>query len=73
MEQIQLFQIGDLNLEELCRGFKTCKPDSLVWRLAIILAQALHNLGGSRALAHLWYEFTQEMRYRWEKTISIPG
>lgn len=69
-----IFLQNDLGyIDVLCNGFKTCGVDSLVWRLAIVLAQALHNLGGGRAMAHLWYEFTQEMRYRWEKSIVLPG
>ncbi|KAI4464157.1 rab3 gtpase-activating protein catalytic subunit [Holotrichia oblita] len=61
------------NHENLFRGYKTCSYDSLVWRLAIVLAQAAESLGGTKALAHLWYEFSQEMRYRWEKSYLIPG
>lgn len=56
-----------------CPGVKTCSPDSLVWRLAVLLAQAMVSLGGARTLAYLWYEFVQEMRYRWENSILIPG
>lgn len=61
------------NYENIFRGYKTCGYDSLVWRLAIVLAQAAESLGGTKALAHLWYEFSQEMRYRWEKSYLIPG
>ncbi|RZC05011.1 rab3 GTPase-activating protein catalytic subunit [Asbolus verrucosus] len=61
------------SLEHECRGFKTCASDSLIWRLAIVLAHALQSLGGIRAFSHLWFEFAQEMRYRWEKSIPIPG
>ncbi|XP_068905492.1 rab3 GTPase-activating protein catalytic subunit isoform X2 [Tenebrio molitor] len=62
-----------LNLEQQCRGLKTCSPDSLIWRLSIVLAHALQSLGGIRAFSHLWFEFVQEMRYRWEKSIPISG
>lgn len=61
------------NLEEDFKGFKTCGRDSLVWRLAIVLAHSLQSLGGPKAFAHIWYEFVQEMRYRWDKTMPIPG
>lgn len=61
------------NLEEEFKGFRTCGVDSLVWRLSIVLAHALQSLGGLKALAHIWYEFVQEMRYRWDKSMPIPG
>ncbi|XP_018336159.1 rab3 GTPase-activating protein catalytic subunit-like [Agrilus planipennis] len=60
-------------IENLSKGFKTCNSDSLVTRLAIVLAQAQNTLGGPRSLAQLWFEFYQEMRYRWEKSVIIPG
>ncbi|XP_065162898.1 rab3 GTPase-activating protein catalytic subunit [Atheta coriaria] len=60
-------------IDEKYKGFKTCKVDSLVWRLSIILCHALYSLGGARAVAHIWFEFVQEMRYRWERSIMIPG
>lgn len=52
---------------------KTCDKDSLLWRLVISLGHAVQALGGVRAFSHLWFEFVQEMRYRWDKSISIPG
>lgn len=52
---------------------KSCGFDSLIWRLAIILTQCGHSLGGVKTVAHVWYEFVQEMRFRWEKSIKIPG
>ncbi|CAG9853851.1 unnamed protein product [Phyllotreta striolata] len=61
------------NLDEEFKGFKTCSSDSLIWRLSIILSHCLQSLGGLRAFAHVWYEFVQEMRYRWEKSMPIPG
>lgn len=64
---------ANINIDAPFRGFKTCSVDSLIWRFSIVLAQALHTYGGFRALSHLWFEFVQEMRYRWEKSISIPG
>ncbi|GLV38850.1 RAB3 GTPase activating protein catalytic subunit 1 [Carabus blaptoides fortunei] len=61
------------DIENMSRGIKSCGPDSLVWRLSIVLAQAMISLGGAKCVAYLWYEFVQEMRYRWEKNITIPG
>ena len=55
------------------KGFKTTAEDSLVWRLSIVLAHCLQSFGGIKAFCHMWYEFVQEMRYRWEKCIMIPG
>nr|XP_022900950.1 rab3 GTPase-activating protein catalytic subunit [Onthophagus taurus] len=60
-------------IEDLFNGYKTCANDSLVWRLSITLAQTLDTLGGIRSMAHLWFEFVQEMRYRWDKSVAIPG
>ncbi|XP_076667332.1 RAB3 GTPase activating protein subunit 1 isoform X2 [Andrena cerasifolii] len=59
--------------EDQWKGVKTCAMDSLVWRFAIVAAHCTHNLGGMSALAQLWYEFVQEIRYRWETNILIPG
>lgn len=61
------------DIENMSRGIKSCGSDSLVWRLSIVLAQAMISLGGAKSVAYLWYEFVQEMRYRWEKNITIPG
>ncbi|XP_019887701.2 rab3 GTPase-activating protein catalytic subunit isoform X2 [Ooceraea biroi] len=55
------------------KGVKTCATDSLVWRLSVVAAHCTHNLGGVMALAQLWHEFVQEIRFRWEKTIFVPG
>nr|XP_033333565.1 rab3 GTPase-activating protein catalytic subunit isoform X1 [Megalopta genalis] len=59
--------------EDQWRGLKTCAMDSLIWRLAIVAAHCTYNLGGAGALAQLWYEFVQEIRFRWERSILIPG
>ncbi|XP_017796129.1 PREDICTED: rab3 GTPase-activating protein catalytic subunit isoform X3 [Habropoda laboriosa] len=68
---------GDLTIcnvdEDQWKGVKTCVMDSLVWRLAIVAAHCTHNLGGTAALAQVWYEFVQEVRFRWERNILIPG
>lgn len=68
---------GDVNGynidDDLCKGIKTCVPDGLVWRLSIVAAHCSHNLGGPNALAQLWHEFIQEIRFRWEQNIIIPG
>ncbi|XP_017884521.1 rab3 GTPase-activating protein catalytic subunit isoform X2 [Ceratina calcarata] len=68
---------GDVTIcnvdEDQWKGVKTCAMDSLVWRLSIVAAHCTHNLGGMTALAQLWYEFVQEIRFRWERSILIPG
>ncbi|XP_050306543.1 rab3 GTPase-activating protein catalytic subunit [Anthonomus grandis grandis] len=61
------------NFEEQFKGFKTCNEDSLIWRLSVVLCHTLQSLGGIKAFCHIWYEFVQEMRYRWEKGMMIPG
>ncbi|XP_053665120.1 rab3 GTPase-activating protein catalytic subunit-like [Anopheles marshallii] len=52
---------------------KSANPDSLVHRLATLLALCNVCFGGKRAVAQLWAEFAQEMRYRVERCIQIPG
>ncbi|XP_019546158.3 rab3 GTPase-activating protein catalytic subunit [Aedes albopictus] len=52
---------------------KSANPDSLVHRLALLLAVCNSYYGGKRAVAQLWAEFSQEMRYRVERCIQIPG
>uniref|UniRef100_A0A182UX67 Uncharacterized protein n=2 Tax=Anopheles merus TaxID=30066 RepID=A0A182UX67_ANOME len=52
---------------------KSANPDSLVHRLATLLALCNACFGGKRAVAQLWAEFAQEMRYRVERCIQIPG
>ncbi|XP_008553461.1 rab3 GTPase-activating protein catalytic subunit [Microplitis demolitor] len=59
--------------EDLWKGIKTCALDSLVWRLAVVTAHCRQNLGGITAVAQIWHEFVQEMRYRWDESILIPG
>ncbi|XP_030764613.1 rab3 GTPase-activating protein catalytic subunit-like [Sitophilus oryzae] len=61
------------NMDEEFKGFKTCAEDLLPWRLAIVLSHCLQSLGGLKAFCQLWYEFVQEMRYRWEKSTMILG
>lgn len=52
---------------------KSSFDDSLVHRFGTLLALCVTYLGGMRAVAQLWAEFTQEMRYRIERGIQIPG
>lgn len=52
---------------------KSAHPDSLVHRLAMLLGICNSYYGGKRAVAQLWAEFAQEMRYRVERCIQIPG
>uniref|UniRef100_A0A8D8V0Z5 Rab3 GTPase-activating protein catalytic subunit n=1 Tax=Cacopsylla melanoneura TaxID=428564 RepID=A0A8D8V0Z5_9HEMI len=68
----QIIKQDDVTQEGL-GGFKSCPPDGLVWRLAISSAQALYTMGGAKSFAHVWFEFVQELRYRWENSIRIPG
>ncbi|XP_053599638.1 rab3 GTPase-activating protein catalytic subunit [Plodia interpunctella] len=57
---------------KLCGYVKTSPEGGLVWRLSVTAAM-LHDAGGLPYLAHLWYEFTQELQYRWEHRIIVPG
>ncbi|XP_012275446.1 rab3 GTPase-activating protein catalytic subunit [Orussus abietinus] len=59
--------------EDQWKGVKSSAVDGLVWRLAIVAAHCTQSFGGAAALAQLWHEFVQEIRFRWEKSISIPG
>lgn len=52
---------------------KSAHPDSLVHRLGTLMAVCNSYYGGKRAVAQLWAEFSQEMRYRVERCIQIPG
>lgn len=60
------FQVDPLRI-------KTAHSDSLVHRMAAMLALCNSYYGGVRAMAQLWAEFTQEMRFRIERCIQIPG
>lgn len=57
---------------KLCNYVKTSPEGGLVWRLSVTAAR-LYDAGGLPYLAHLWYEFTQELQYRWEHRIVVPG
>ncbi|XP_046989367.1 rab3 GTPase-activating protein catalytic subunit [Schistocerca americana] len=72
-ENIGSHSSSDNRQEEQLLNIKSAPVDSLVWRLAIVMSHVVHTLGGIRAAAYLWFEFTQEMRYRWDKCILIPG
>lgn len=63
---------GDGSEGKLCSYVKTSPAGGLVWRLSVSAARLL-DAGGLPYLAHLWYEFTQELQYRWERKIRIPG
>ena len=56
-----------------CPRIKSALPDSLVLRLSSLLVTCYSYFGGLAGLAQLWAEFTQEMRYRLERCIQIPG
>jgi hypothetical protein len=36
------------------------------------MSHVIHTLD-DKAAAHLWFEFTEEMTYRWENGYMIPG
>lgn len=62
----------DGNGSKLSSYVKSSPEDCLVWRLSVTAAK-LHDAGGLSYLAHLWYEFIQELQYRWEMQIPVPG
>ncbi|CAK1602818.1 unnamed protein product [Parnassius mnemosyne] len=63
---------NDGNESKLCNYVKTSPEDGLVWRLSVTAARLL-DAGGLPYLAHFWYEFVQELQYRWEHRILVPG
>ena len=65
--------ISALWLQDSSTKLKSAPVGGLIWRLAIVMSHVVHTMGGVKAAAHLWYEFTQEMRYRWENGYTIPG
>lgn len=65
------YNFGTVEFDPL--KIKSALPDSLVFRLSLLLAICNTEFGGMSAVAHLWAEFTQEMRYRVERCIQIPG
>ncbi|KAK6623726.1 hypothetical protein RUM43_009579 [Polyplax serrata] len=60
-------------LNKTLTGMKSAPYDGLLWRLATAMSHVIHAMGGLRAAAYFWYEFTQELRYRWENGILIQG
>uniref|UniRef100_A0A0A9XWU8 Rab3 GTPase-activating protein catalytic subunit n=1 Tax=Lygus hesperus TaxID=30085 RepID=A0A0A9XWU8_LYGHE len=64
---------GEAEKSSTQQRMKTCNVDGLVWRLSVMMAHALHMLGGPKAAAHLWHEFCQELRFRWTTAHLIPG
>lgn len=66
---ILFFQDGG---QKLCSYVKTSPEGGLVWRVSVTAARLL-DAGGLPYLAHLWYEFCQELQYRWEHRILVPG
>ncbi|XP_028155802.1 rab3 GTPase-activating protein catalytic subunit isoform X2 [Ostrinia furnacalis] len=71
-EQLEVEFKSEANEAKLCNYVKTSPYGGLVWRLSVTAAR-LHDAGGLAYLAHLWYEFTQELQYRWEHRIVVPG
>ncbi|XP_026757234.2 rab3 GTPase-activating protein catalytic subunit [Galleria mellonella] len=66
------FKQADSSEPKLCSYIKTSPEGGLVWRMSVTAAR-LYDAGGLLYLAHLWYEFTQELQYRWEHRILVPG
>ncbi|XP_058815119.1 rab3 GTPase-activating protein catalytic subunit-like isoform X2 [Topomyia yanbarensis] len=71
LHEYNIPQLGQSEFDPL--KIKSAHPDSLVHRLTILLAVCNSYFGGKRAVAQLWAEFAQEMRYRVERCIQIPG
>ncbi|KAL4712908.1 hypothetical protein ACJJTC_011978 [Scirpophaga incertulas] len=71
-DQLEIEYKGDGSDNKLCNYVKTSPQGGLVWRLSVTAAR-LYDAGGLQYLAHLWYEFTQELQYRWEHRILVPG
>lgn len=61
-----VFQFDPLRIKSAFDG-------SLIHRFSMLLALCGTYLGGLRAIAQLWIEFAQEMRYRVERSVFIPG
>ncbi|XP_051158910.1 rab3 GTPase-activating protein catalytic subunit [Leptopilina boulardi] len=59
--------------ENKWKGIKSCAIGSLIWRLAIVAVYCLSSSGGIKAFSQLWFEFIQEIRFRWDKGSFIPG
>uniref|UniRef100_A0A1X7V2J5 Uncharacterized protein n=1 Tax=Amphimedon queenslandica TaxID=400682 RepID=A0A1X7V2J5_AMPQE len=60
-----------LTEDSLTRELKSAPPNSLTMRLAKAFCN-IHNDYGLKAMAHIWYEVIQELRYRWENGITLP-
>ncbi|CAK1544184.1 unnamed protein product [Leptosia nina] len=71
-EDLDVENKKESNDTKLCNYVKASPVDGLVWRLSVASA-SLIVAGGLSYLAHFWYEFTQELQYRWEHKILIPG
>ncbi|XP_041980268.1 rab3 GTPase-activating protein catalytic subunit [Aricia agestis] len=62
----------DTSDPKICNYIKASPEDGLVWRLSVTAARLL-EAGGLPYLAHFWYELVQELQYRWEHKILVPG
>ncbi|XP_063617409.1 rab3 GTPase-activating protein catalytic subunit [Cydia splendana] len=71
-EKLEIEIKGEGGESKLLGYLKTSPRNGLVWRLSVAAARLL-DAGGLPYLAHVWYEFTQELQYRWERRILIPG
>uniref|UniRef100_A0A1X7TIV9 Rab3 GTPase-activating protein catalytic subunit n=1 Tax=Amphimedon queenslandica TaxID=400682 RepID=A0A1X7TIV9_AMPQE len=61
-----------LTEDSLTCELKSAPPNSLTMRLAKAFCN-IHNDYGLKAMAHIWYEVIQELRYRWENGIALPS
>ncbi|XP_055921791.1 rab3 GTPase-activating protein catalytic subunit [Eupeodes corollae] len=52
---------------------KSAGCDSLVARLSCLLATCNAHFGGKSGMAQLWANFTEELRYRLDNCLQIPG
>lgn len=66
----ELFYLFKLFL--LLQGTKTCAVGELPWRLTVIMCIILH-MYGEFAAAQFWYEFIEELRFRWNKSLRLLG
>lgn len=52
---------------------KTGPKDCLIHRLALVLTLSHANFGGDAGVKCFWNEFFNEIRYRVDHSIVIPG
>ncbi|XP_039258100.2 rab3 GTPase-activating protein catalytic subunit-like [Styela clava] len=60
-------------VHELEHQIKSAPKDSLTYRLALCVTVINFCHGGVAAIAQVWHEFVQEMRYRFENGVLLSG